>query len=300
MNLVFIVLCIYDAAKPTVKNLEVLYLLTMSRAFLNKSECAIIVKGYLRNGEKLLTNEYERIRQSDGVLELMPDLVIAHCVSYYFIPQLFPSLIVLDLDECVWSPETYELSCGKTGVIKGVNGKGQTIVTGVRFGSDDLIIYPGARAAFNELYQGRYDGVCNPNINDGNMRFAIASSAVTEHAVECANTALSTIEIEPGVTIRDVVNRGWNLDIVKNGHIQIGRSYPLSSNKSQTHFPFIQKATGVPYDEMLFFDDSNWSDNCGIVERNCVGVVAQRTPNGMQVHEWNKGLKKWQKRRANN
>ena len=78
--------------------------------------------------------------------------------------------------------------------------------------------------------------------------------------------------------------------------MQIGRSYPLTSNKSKTHIPFIQKATGIPYNEMLFFDDCNWGDNCAIVERNCVGVVGHRTPDGLQVKEWKKGLKKWQKK----
>ena len=45
-------------------------------------------------------------------------------------------------------------------------------------------------------------------------------------------------------------------------NLQIGRQPPLSSDKSRTHFPIIQRETGVPYDEMLFFDDSVWSDHC--------------------------------------
>ena len=78
--------------------------------------------------------------------------------------------------------------------------------------------------------------------------------------------------------------------------LQIGRSPPLSSNKAQTHFPILREATGVPYDGMLFFDDSNWSDHCGIVERNCPGVVTQRTPRGMTEFEWEQGLKKYAQR----
>ena len=38
--------------------------------------------------------------------------------------------------------------------------------------------------------------------------------------------------------------------------VQIGRQPPLSSDKSATHFPTLLRETGVPYDEMLFFDDS--------------------------------------------
>ena len=44
---------------------------------------------------------------------------------------------------------------------------------------------------------------------------------------------------------------------------------------------------------MLFFDDSNWSDHCAIVARNCPGVVAQRTPRGLQYSEFVNGLKKF-------
>ena len=68
------------------------------------------------------------------------------------------------------------------------------------------------------------------------------------------------------------------------------------SNKAQTHFPILREATGVPYDGMLFFDDSNWSDHCRIVEANCKGVVTQRTPRGMTVQEWENGLKKFAER----
>ena len=54
-----------------------------------------------------------------------------------------------------------------------------------------------------------------------------------------------------------------------------------------------REATGIDYDGMLFFDDSNWSDHCAIVSRNCPGVVAQRTPRGLQYSEFVNGLKKF-------
>ena len=76
-------------------------------------------------------------------------------------------------------------------------------------------------------------------------------------------------------------------------NLQIGRQPPLSSDKSRTHFPALRDATGVPYDQMLFFDDSVWSDHCRMVESNCKGVVTQRTPRGMQAIEWRNGLKKF-------
>ena len=96
----------------------------------------------------------------------------------------------------------------------------------------------------------------------------------------------------PGVTVKEVLLEGWDDERC----LQIGRSPPLSSNKAQTHFPILREATGVPYDGMLFFDDSNWSDHCRIVETNCKGVVTQRTPRGMTIQEWENGLKKFAER----
>ena len=50
------------------------------------------------------------------------------------------------------------------------------------------------------------------------------------------------------------------------GHIQIGRSPPLSSDKT-SHFRLLQKSTGVAFDRILFFDDCGWSDNCAVCLR---------------------------------
>jgi len=49
---------------------------------------------------------------------------------------------------------------------------------------------------------------------------------------------------------------------------------------------------------MLFFDDCNWGDNCGDVERGCPGVVTCKTPSGMSVQNWNDGLAKFAKAKA--
>ena len=79
--------------------------------------------------------------------------------------------------------------------------------------------------------------------------------------------------------------------------LQIGRSPPLSSNKT-THFKLLRQHTGVPFADMVFFDDCNWGDNCGTVERGCVGVVAQRTPGGLQESEWDECIRRFQAKRA--
>merc|ERR1711871_1740206 len=139
---------------------------------------------------------------------------------------------------------------------------------------------------------GRGEGVVGVRSGSDVIRlFPVASSADTPFAVAIAQAALDMLEIVPGVTLRDVLCRGHPDGL--SDHIRISRTAPLSSDKSKTHFPLIREATGIDYDEMLFFDDSNWSDHCAIVSRNCPGVVSQRTPRGLQYSEWVSGLKKF-------
>jgi len=76
---------------------------------------------------------------------------------------------------------------------------------------------------------------------------------------------------------------------------QIGRQPPLSPNKAATHFPRLREATSIGYDEMLFFDDCNWGDHCGMVQAACKeangkGVVTLRTPRGLGVAEFREGM----------
>lgn len=193
-----------------------------------------------------------------------------------------PKLVVLDLDDCVWSPEMYTLSASPSGTIRGeLGGRGEGVV-GVESGSDVIRIFPGALKAL----QSHADGDLGAS-----TRFAVASSADTPFAASIAFEALSLLEVLPGVTARAVLDRGWADGF--DGHVLIGRSAPLSSDKSKTHFPILRENTGIPYDDMLFFDDSNWSDHAAIVAKNCPGVVTQRTPRGMQYDEFLAGLDKF-------
>jgi hypothetical protein len=71
--------------------------------------------------------------------------------------------------------------------------------------------------------------------------------------------AITCVQIVPGVTLREVFNQGWDSGF--EGNLQIGRTPPLSSDKSRSHFPILRERTGVEYAHMLFFDDCNWGDH---------------------------------------
>lgn len=197
---------------------------------------------------------------------------------------IMPELVVFDLDHCLWLPEMYTLDEVPSKVILGsLHSHGEGAIA-AKSGREEIKLFPDALRILQEIYHDSYPGI----------KIAAASSADTPQAVRIAKAAMDLLEIVPGVTMREVFNKGW--DDGFDGNIQIGRTPPLSSDKSKTHFPIIKQHTGIDYSKMVFFDDCLWSDNCGEVERRCHGVVVQRTPNGLTIGDWNEALKKYSKK----
>ena len=205
----------------------------------------------------------------------------------------FPKLAVFDLDACFWDQEMYEMREIPTPadkVIGDLNGRGEGVI-GVMSGRYQISMHAGAMLALQNHHDGKY----------GDMKVAFASSADTPFAEKVGRATLHLLEVVPGTTVWDlVVGRDWNGQDIN----QIGRQPPLSSNKSQTHFPFLKQKTGIRYDQMLFFDDCNWGDHCGMVASKCreldtnQGPVTVRTPNGLQVKDWENGLELYLKQAA--
>ena len=148
-----------------------------------------------------------------------------------------PTMIVFDLDDCLWSPEMHELyskptipvhgvlnpHCPKEKQVKGVVGLSNQH-------GDTVQLYGGARRALYEL-------VTDSLYSD--VTIAVASSSLEP---TYSHACLEGIEILPGRTLRDVIQ-----------YDQIGRNGKLTSRKT-SHFRELQKESGIPYDEMLFFD----------------------------------------------
>ncbi|CAJ1405943.1 unnamed protein product [Effrenium voratum] len=200
-----------------------------------------------------------------------------------------PGLCVFDLDACLWDKEMYEMEAipkPEDAVRGDLLGRGDG-VRGVMSGTEKISLHKGALKALQNHADGAYPG----------MRIAVASSADTPFAERVGRKALSMLEVLPGLTVWQMLLQDWQGEDVN----QIGRQPPLSPNKAQTHFPRLKAATGVPYDEMLFFDDCLWGDHCGMVSEFCKeasgkGVVAVRTPDGLQERHWDHGLRKFAQR----
>jgi magnesium-dependent phosphatase 1 len=197
----------------------------------------------------------------------------------------YPELIVYDMDACLWDKEMYEMTSIPTesDVVRGdLNGRGEGVI-GVMSGRDKISLHKGSLISLQEHADVKYPG----------MKVAFASSADTPFAEKVGRASLKLLDVLPGLTVWDlVVGRDWNGVDVN----QIGRQPPLSSNKARSHFPRLKEATGIRYDRMLFFDDCNWGDHCGMVAAACrepdtgMGPATMRTPYGLGEREWLLGL----------
>lgn len=186
-----------------------------------------------------------------------------------------PSMIVFDLDDCLWTPEMHELYNAPTLKIKGkLDPKNEeevgTVGMGVPKVGQIVKLYQGARLALRELaLDPKYKGIT----------IAVASSSLEP---SYSRMCLEGIEILPNLTMNDMIS-----------YSQIGRSGKLTPRKT-THFKELHEESGIPYDEMLFFDDCNWGDHCSDVT-NTLGVVSKKTPRGLQLDEFHSGLEKYKK-----
>ena len=174
--------------------------------------------------------------------------------------RAMPALIVFDLDACLWTPEMFELDSAPSAYDA---KKG-----GVAAGSDTVKLFPGAAAVLARLLSDETYRVC---------KVAVASST-TEPAY--AKTCLEKLRILPdrGETMSDVID-----------YRQI---YP--GNKGRAHFPALHKESGIAYDQMLFYDDCTYGDNCGSVASGCPGTTCVRTPRGLTEALFDAGLTAWE------
>ena len=148
-----------------------------------------------------------------------------------------PTMIVFDLDDCLWSPEMHELYSKPILPVRGVlnphclKEQQTTGVVGLSNRHGDTVrLYEGARRAL-------YEVVTDPLYSD--VTIAVASSSLEP---TYSHACLEGIEVVPGRTMRDVIR-----------YDEIGRTGKLTSRKT-SHFKELHRESGIPYDEMLFFD----------------------------------------------
>jgi len=60
-------------------------------------------------------------------------------------------------------------------------------------------------------------------------------------------------------------------------------------NPQINHFQQIREASGLPYGQMLFFDNERWN----VTECSRLGITSIYTPKGMTMDAWREGLARW-------
>ena len=160
--------------------------------------------------------------------------------------HLLPSLVVFDLDDTVWWPEMYmtagSFHCEPPGSTRVVDRLGE-----------ELTIHPGARVAIEEMLN-------RPRWRRANAQIAFASRT-DEPAWAMEAMRLLRVCTDPrgrDVTLEDAVD-----------HAEV---YPVRSKTEQFHR--LKEKSGVPFDEMLFFDN----ESRNVREVATLGVCCIYTP----------------------
>ena len=186
------------------------------------------------------TQQYRSVRKIRYFpREAVDKKALLRCYSRESQMSKLPSMIVFDLDDCLWSPEMHELNGLPEIPVHGelnpksIGGKRLKGVVGLQVPRyrDTVMLFDGARRVLYEI-------ATNPIYKD--ILLATASSSLEpSYSYAC----LAGIEILPGLTMGDMMT-----------YNQIGRTGNLSPDKT-THFRELHDESGVPYNEMLFFDD---------------------------------------------
>ena len=155
-----------------------------------------------------------------------------------------PDLIVMDLDNTLWTPELYQLNQKKIPRAK-----------------KDINLFADVPTIFQMTLAADF--------SDNPPKLAVASRAQNE---DWALQLLQDFRIsKKGKTLYDIFHP----------HVEI-----RPGTKKQ-HFQALREVTGVPYKNMIFFDD--WEVN--LEEVSQLGVLGCRCPTGLSLDIFQRGLR---------
>lgn len=180
--------------------------------------------------------------------------------------QEVPSLIIFDLDGCLWRPEMYEL-------LYFSGGAGAPFTKSPDY-DEDGTIYTRAQEPVRLLGQVRdvmRELYCDEE-TWGNTQVGISSRT---NQPEWAMELLEKFTI----TRKDSQDTFALIDVFQ-GPIEIGAGSKVG------HFEKISKKTGIPMKDILFFD--NERGNCNDVSK--LGVSVAYCPDGVTKKVWDKAL----------
>ncbi|GFR40369.1 hypothetical protein Agub_g917, partial [Astrephomene gubernaculifera] len=180
-----------------------------------------------------------------------------------------PRLVAFDLDGTLWWPEMYMLDGGAPFRRDKASGA-------VYDSANQRIELMGDSGAVLAELAG------DPKWADTEVAY-VSRTEYPEWAVPCLKTFL----VAPAEGKSKGDSRGGG------GSRSGGRSmYDISSHQEiypgskLTHFRAIHQRSGIPYEDMIFFDNERWN----ITECAKLGITCVYTPRGLTRQEWEKGL----------
>jgi magnesium-dependent phosphatase 1 len=168
--------------------------------------------------------------------------------------HVLPKLVVYDLDDTIWFPELYMMAGAP--FRKDVGSREIRDSAGV-----EIAVYPAARESMRLIAQ------TSEAFRARGTKIAVASRT---HRGKWANDLMALFEFDDCPSMKDWIS-----------YIDI------ASGTKMRHFERLRKLSGVPYDDMLFFD--NERDNCVDVAQ--LGVCCIHCPSGMSQDAWERGLR---------
>mmetsp|Transcript_25415 Transcript_25415/g.33182 ORF Transcript_25415/g.33182 Transcript_25415/m.33182 type:complete len:178 (+) Transcript_25415:169-702(+) len=168
-----------------------------------------------------------------------------------------PKLIVFDLDYTMWDPEMYLLDGGAPFSYQ--NGR-----VFDRYGTE-VDLFPDVR---NILWR--------INSSEEFQDTKIGSASRTEYP-DWAEECMQLLDVRDGLKMKDFFT--------------YNEIYPGTKT---SHFRKLQKASQIPFEEMLFFDDCSW--NCRDVAR--LGVTTYNCPQGLSEREFDEALEVYARKKA--
>ena len=196
-------------------------------------------------------------------------------------------LIVFDLDFCVWKPEMYQIrGPPRLTNLKSIqpkqprkrktnkqlqalsnlpkrpttNRKGMIVTDSA---GTPITVFDGASHALSEINQWRKQSDCNIK---SDIKVAVASCTDEPgYARNCMNWLI----VDDGSTLASCFD-----------HIEI------RPGDKKRHFESLHRITGIPFEEMAFFDDYDLNIN----SVSTLGVKCFHTPYGMSREVWNEAL----------
>jgi len=159
-----------------------------------------------------------------------------------------PSMIVFDLDDCLWSPEMYTLSDIPSIPIQGNlnpdhhhhSQTQQQLKEEEEMGIRGMGVPPKGRPIVQLFDDARR--VLRLLLLEPQYQHVILGIASSSEEPTFSYSCLQGIDIVPGIKMIQLFQ-----------YYEIGRVGHLSSRKT-THFKALHEKSGIPFHEMLFFD----------------------------------------------